>query len=321
MLSSFCATFAVIHRLGFTGWFLYMENVKFEIATLLQSGHGFSEHNEIQEILYTHVDEETSAEHGWNEWNALGKIRQSGCDRETVRRAENSVWRKWGQVKNEQPQSEKGQELKVNGSEIGDLPTEYVINDLQAHELPVIGTYVSKKITTGFKYRVRVLGTNRYLFNGEAKTLLSIGMGYGKRLTFESENKNCNNNYFYSDSFPSGFGFTMVAVSPKETFTLYSEDDREVGQVEVESVDNEQNVIQNEVMKNGTIKMTISVNAEFHIHYESSNHGVMSLFMEESLALQGLAVVKKEKSSRKACLQKIEQVFIPAFGQCCMYKN
>lgn len=41
---------------------------------------------------------------------------------------------------------------------------------------------------------------------------MSIGMGYAKRLTFESESKIENNNYFWSDSHPDGLGLEPRAV-------------------------------------------------------------------------------------------------------------
>ncbi len=51
--------------------------------------------------------------------------------------------------------------------------------------LALSGTYVDPRITPGFQYRVRQLGSGKYLFKGRAMTLQSIGMGYGKRITFK----------------------------------------------------------------------------------------------------------------------------------------
>lgn len=89
---------------------------------------------------------------------------------------------------------------------------------LLPHEQPVVGTYVDPRILTGFQYRVRPASSKKSLFGGTALTLLSVGRGYGKRLTFSSENLNCNDNYFWSDSNPEGYGFSIQAVSPGDDF-------------------------------------------------------------------------------------------------------
>lgn len=64
------------------------------------------------------------------------------------------------------------------------------------------------------------------MFDGQPLRLLSIGTGYSKRLTFEPF-KNClnsNQNYFWTDSMPSGFGFELRAVPCDTTFKIYVRD-------------------------------------------------------------------------------------------------
>lgn len=59
----------------------------------------------------------------------------------------------------------------------------------------------------GFTYRVRPLGLKRkHLFGGKALCLISIGAGYGKRLTFKPlpTSLNDNDNFFWSDSYADG---------------------------------------------------------------------------------------------------------------------
>ncbi|KAF4519372.1 hypothetical protein B566_EDAN008680 [Ephemera danica] len=72
----------------------------------------------------------------------------------------------------------------------------------------VHGTYVDPRIATGFHYRVRRLGSSsgRWLFNGRALKLLSIGAGYAKRITFQPDKLNEPQNFFWSDS-AHGDGF------------------------------------------------------------------------------------------------------------------
>lgn len=45
-------------------------------------------------------------------------------------------------------------------------------------------------------------------------------MGYGKRITFASESHNMNDNYFWSDSHPEGYGFGLCLVQEHDKFTL-----------------------------------------------------------------------------------------------------
>ena len=42
--------------------------------------------------------------------------------------------------------------------------------------------------------RVRPLSTSKYLFGGRALKLLSVGQGYGKRITFQAEEGSKNEN-------------------------------------------------------------------------------------------------------------------------------
>lgn len=71
--------------------------------------------------------------------------------------------------------------------------------------LTLVGTYVDEKIIPHFYYRVRKIGSGKFLFDGGARRLISIGRGYGKRITFQSENgEEASDMYFYSDTEPRG---------------------------------------------------------------------------------------------------------------------
>lgn len=90
------------------------------------------------------------------------------------------------------------------------------------------GTYVDKRILPGFHYIVRAAQAKLPLFGGKPLNLLSIGRGYGKRFTFESTSKNNNENYFWSDSYPEGFGFAPQAVFEGHRFRIFVGDE-EIG--------------------------------------------------------------------------------------------
>ena len=58
------------------------------------------------------------------------------------------------------------------------------------------GVFVHPSIVPGFRYYVRHCDKQNYLFEGRALALVSVGLGYGKRLTFSGDSLNENNNFF-----------------------------------------------------------------------------------------------------------------------------
>ena len=94
----------------------------------------------------------------------------------------------------------------------------FLFKGLRREEFPVIGTFVHPNIVIGAKYKVRNLATGKYLFEGRALRLVSIGRGYGKRISFEGKTKIDTDNFFYSDTNAEGWGFTIEAISAGEKF-------------------------------------------------------------------------------------------------------
>lgn len=105
----------------------------------------------------------------------------------------------------------------------------------------VLGTYVDKRIIPGFHYKVRPIGHKSYLFEGNALQLVNIGMGYGKRITFKPDEFNLNNNsnFFWSDSYPEGYGFQPQAVFCGMKFDIMDATHR-IGEATVFRSDNPQ---------------------------------------------------------------------------------
>lgn len=99
-----------------------------------------------------------------------------------------------------------------NQVNIEDLRVRDVAGKIESYERAVVGTHVDQNVLPGFMYRVRVIGSTDYLFDGRPLLLENIGRGYGKRITFESASKNEPSNYFYSDTAPEGYAFSPVAV-------------------------------------------------------------------------------------------------------------
>jgi hypothetical protein len=74
----------------------------------------------------------------------------------------------------------------LDAATLGEVPARYHVTSLRPHEMAVVGAYIDPRVAPGFCYRVRTLGEDsRILFKGRAIKLLSVGRGYGRRLTFE----------------------------------------------------------------------------------------------------------------------------------------
>lgn len=178
------------------------------------------------------------------------------------------------------------------------------------------GTYVEKDIVPGFPYRVRCLGTDNYLFGGSPKLLQTIGMGYGKRLTFEGSSLNGNNtNYFYSDSSPSGYAFSVVAVRPGDRYVVVDDCRRPVGEATVDGVEHQQEIAPGDTDNGGVVKH-LQVSFSCTVRYGGQPHGYMSLYADKSLCLTGVAVLDKPKGARRSSAPRIEQVQLPHFDSC-----
>lgn len=76
------------------------------------------------------------------------------------------------------------------------------------------------RIIPGFSYKVRPNDRKQHLFNGRALRLISIGMGYAKRLTFEPDSLVEPNNYLWSDNHPDGLGLEPRAVEKGMRFAV-----------------------------------------------------------------------------------------------------
>ena len=178
--------------------------------------------------------------------------------------------------------------LKENTS--ANIPLQYSLKEVENYELPVVGTYVHNYILPGFRYRVRLSGTNDYLFGGNALKLESIGQGYGKRITFESHDILENNNFFWSDSHEAGFAFSPEILSGGEEFQVLDSQGKAVGTycVSSDSV-NQQQQITGVTLENDTV----------NIHAKVSLCGNIRLFSlyEKHIPLGGEVLVKVNRFS------------------------
>lgn len=248
------------------------------------------------------------------------------------RRIQNALWRVWWRqtrarfhaTVKEIPEGEDIVEdavpevrtIDVRGKDIGDFPTEYTISALRPHEIPVVGTYVHKKIIPGFAYRVRRNGTSDYLFDGEALVLRTIGKGYGKRLTFHSDAVE-SDNFFWSDSNPDeGFAFSIQVIFEGDKFDVLDRYRRKVAETQLITVGDEQE-IEKVLLRKREINMDVSVEMECSLKFSSLDYVPEHLRGQiVDLATSGLAWSQKTLSGWKAEMVEIRNVHIPDLGAC-----
>lgn len=181
----------------------------------------------------------------------------------------------------------------------------------------VSGVYVDSRVCPGFRYRVRRAGSNQYFYKNEARTLESIGMGYGKRLTFTGDQLNNNECYFWSDSEPVGYAFSIHAVDEGQKFLLMDSEEAVVGEGVVASIHEPQEEISMNAGKNGVTKR-VNVTLTFSLtYYHRHHHGLVDIMVHENQeTISGEAVLHKARGSRKASLVAIENIFLQRFGEC-----
>ena len=247
------------------------------------------------------------------------------------RRLQNALWRAWwrqtrarfhGTYK-EIPEGENIVEealpeirtLHICGADIGDFPTEYTIPALKPHEIPVVGTYIGRKVLPGFTYRVRLNGSPEYLFEGKPLVLKSVGKGYGKRLTFHSGGDDDNDNFFWSDSNSNtGFAFSVQVIFKNDNFEVIGPTGLKVADVRLTNVSEEQE-IQEVCLEEGVISMIVAVDMDCTFTFPPLNH-VPECFQGHvvELPVSGLALTRRAVTSWKAETVVIQDVPIPDLG-------
>jgi len=142
-------------------------------------------------------------------------------------------------------------------------------------------------------------------------------MGYGKRLTFTGKTKNNNECYFWSDSEPSGFAFSISAVDDTHKFSVLDSEDTIVAEGVVTQVHEQQEETDMAVSKDGITKW-VNVTLTCAITYHNRHHhGLMDMMaLEDTETFMGSAVLRKARRSRKAELVAVENVFLQRLGNC-----
>nr|CAD7266478.1 unnamed protein product [Timema shepardi] len=158
--------------------------------------------------------------------------------------------------------------LCLDGALLGDIPARYTIPAIRTHEFPVVGVWVDPRVAPGFRYRVRPIQEqgqrkgqteSHYFFGGKALTLQSIGRGYTRRVTFEGDSLNDNDNYFWSDSWPLGFAFELEVTRPGEKYTLHDANSVAVGTSEIVEMTSPQEEVSHVILDDGSVEKTVRV--------------------------------------------------------------
>ncbi|XP_044269859.1 uncharacterized protein LOC123014691 [Tribolium madens] len=200
--------------------------------------------------------------------------------------------------------------VTVRGRDINDVPTQYSMHGLEPYELPVVGTYVDPRVIPGFYYKVRPSDRKEHLFGGRALKLLSIGMGYAKRLTFEPDSLLTPDNYLWSDNHPDGLGLEIRAVHKDMKFIIKARD-QILGEASVFRADKPQIEEKMEKIKTQSGKYAI----EKYVHIDVMCHIAIAIpgggcveNTETLMRVYGLAVVRKEPNRNEAHVIRVENV-------------
>ena len=166
-------------------------------------------------------------------------------------------------------------QLCLNGSTLGDIPARYTVPVPREYEFPAVGIWVHPHIVPGFKYLIRPLGNSeKHLFEGKPLQLLTIGRGYARRLTFKPAPGclNDDQNYFWTDSWPNGFGLELQLTNPGEEYTMLNVNHLAVAHVTIMSLIGHQREIDHEQMADGTIYKTATFEAMVKIIWIDQGH-------------------------------------------------
>ncbi|GFG29966.1 hypothetical protein Cfor_11751 [Coptotermes formosanus] len=198
----------------------------------------------------------------------------------------------------------------VLGESIGDVPTRYTVTGLETHELPVIGTYVDPRIMPGFYYRVRPAGSKQLLFEGRSLLLMSIGPGYGKRITFmpDRQNLNASRNFLWSDSHPDGLGFEPRAVHAGMKFAVTAAGHR-LGEGSVFRADAVQQEERQQLVRGRdgtTVVKYIHTDVTCHITFDITNETRKP--DPQVMRVSGTAVLSRGPTQAVAQLVRIENI-------------
>lgn len=189
---------------------------------------------------------------------------------------------------------------------------------LRDHELLVKGFTIDERIAPGFRYRIRYINSDEYLYDGEARRLESIGLGYGRRMTFKGDSLNHNDCFFWSDSNPDGYAFCIEAVQESDVFAIVDCKGQEVGSVEIQSVDFPQ-VELDTFVEGKTVVKNVQARFSCAIKLHRLKNALVNVNTKEFEVAEGVAELVKERGSKEAYVRCIKDVFFQTLGKCTLH--
>ncbi|XP_060070434.1 uncharacterized protein LOC132550389 [Ylistrum balloti] len=203
-----------------------------------------------------------------------------------------------------------------------DIPVQYTVHGIRPHEFPVKGFYVDRRICPGFRYKVRYVSRNDDVFDGKGRYLMSVGMGYGKRLTFKGDKFNVNDCCFWSDSDEDGYAFSNDVLERGEKFIVYDTNSQPIGDVIVESTTGCPQIEVSMETTNMRVKKTVHVRFACIINYHNRFHGnLVEVNNQDIEVVEGLADVIKQRREREAHVHCIKGVHLKRAGECTLWKD
>lgn len=144
-------------------------------------------------------------------------------------------------------------------------------------------------------------------------------MGYGKRLTFSGDSLNNNDCFFWSDSDPEGFAFSIQAVEEGTNFLITVRgEEGVVGEAQVTSVHDCQEETAMTSQADGGVSKQVDVTLTLCVtYYHRHHHGLVDVMQRSHTEVtHGTATLSKPRRSRRAELTSVNNVFLQRFGRC-----
>ncbi|XP_052811561.1 uncharacterized protein LOC128239116 [Mya arenaria] len=217
------------------------------------------------------------------------------------------------------PRVKREQELPEEEEKVDTQPEQLELRD---YELGVKGLELDRRIAPGFRYTVRYIDTSEYLFEGEARRLESIGLGYARRLTFQGDRLNFNDCFFWTDSNPNGFAFTIEAVREGDAYRVVDADGQEVGHVEVHKVDFPQIELGTKIEDNSSVVKNVRVRFACSVkHTHFSDHSLINVNTQDFEIVEGIAELVKGRGQKEAVVRCVRDVHFKSLGRCTLHRD
>lgn len=140
-------------------------------------------------------------------------------------------------------------------------------------------------------------------------------------MTFKGDKLNVNDNFFWSDSIPNGYGLNIEALREGDSFTVVDADSQAIGTVEVQNVDFPQiemntTIEEKDVVKNVKVRFACFLKL-FNLH----NHSLVNVNTQDFEVVEGIVQLVKEKGSREAVAKSVRNVHFSSIGKCTLHSD